>query len=382
MDFAMTAMQKDIQKAAREFAEKEFPEVARECDEKEEFPLELWKKACELGFVGVFLPEEYGGAGLGFSEWAIITEEFWRVDPGCGNIILASFGAEIIEKFGTEEQKKRFIPPIPAGRAITGCAITEPGAGSDIFLVSATARREGDRYVINGSKTFITNGTIADFVLVFCVTNPEEKNRLKRYSFFLIEKGTPGFEATKIKGKMGIRASDTAELFFSDVRVPATHLIGGREGDGFKQVMYLFNINRLIAASQGVGAAQGAFEKAVQHITKREQFGHKISSFQGVQFMIAEMATKIEVARTILQKACWLLDNNIVDPKTVSIAKLFCGEMAVAVVNDALQLHGGYGYIAEYGIEHFYRDAKIVEIYEGTREIEKITIAKEVLGRR
>ncbi len=381
MNFAMTDVQKDIQKAAREFVEKEFPDVAREYDEKEEFPRDLWKKACNLGFLGVFIPEEYGGAGLGFTEWVIITEEFWRVDPGCGNIAIASFGSEVILKFGTEEQKKRFIPPIPAGRAIMSTAITEPGAGSDIFLVGTTAHREGDEYVINGSKTFITNGTVADFVLVFCVTNPEQKDRFKRHSFLLVEKGTPGFEATKIKGKMGIRASDTAELSFNNARVPAANLIGGTEGDAFRQVMYLFNINRLVAAAQGVGAAQGAFEKAIQHITKRAQFGHKIASFQGVQFMVAEMAAKIEVARTILHKACWLLDNNIVDPKTVSIAKLFCGEMAVAVVNDALQLHGGYGYIAEYGIEHFYRDAKIVEIYEGTREIEKITIAKEVLGR-
>jgi acyl-CoA dehydrogenase len=381
MNFAMTDIQKDIRKAAREFAEKELSEVARECDEKEEFPKELWKKACDLGFVGVYIPEEYGGAGLGFTEWAIITEEFWRVDPGCGNIVLASFGAEVIQKFGTEEQKKRFLSPIPAGRAMMSSAITEAGAGSDIFLVSTTARRQGNEYVINGTKMFITNGTLADYVMVFCVTNPEQHDRFKRHSFFLVEKERPGFESTKIKGKMGIRASDTAELSFNDVRVPAENLIGGIEGNGFKQVMHLFNVNRLIAASQGVGAAQGAFEKAVQHITKRSQFGKTIASFQGVQFMIAEMAAKIEVARTILQKACWLIDNNVFDPKTISIAKLFCGEMAVAVVNEALQLHGGYGYIAEYGIEHFYRDAKIVEIYEGTREIEKITIAREILGR-
>ena len=381
MNFAMTDIQKDIQKAAREFAEKEFSKVARECDEKEEFPKELWEQACELGFVGVYIPEEYGGAGLGFTEWAIITEEFWRVDPGCGNIVLASFGAEVIQKFGTEEQKKRFLPPIPAGRAMMSSAITEAGAGSDIFLVNTTARRQGNEYVINGTKMFITNGTLADYVMVFCVTNPEQHDRFKRHSFFIVEKERPGFESTKIKGKMGIRASDTAELSFSDVRVPAENLIGGVEGNGFKQVMYLFNVNRLIAASQGVGAAQGAFEKAVQHITKRSQFGKTIASFQGVQFMIAEMVTRIEVARTILHKACWLIDNNIFDPKTISIAKLFCGETAVAVVNEALQLHGGYGYIAEYGIEHFYRDAKIVEIYEGTREIEKITIAREILGR-
>ncbi len=381
MNFAPTAIQKDIQNTAREFAEKEFPKVARESDEKEEFPRELWKKACELGFVGVWVKEKYGGAGLGFTEAAMVMEEFWRVDPGCGNLLLTSFGTEIIQHFGTEEQKKTYLPLIPSGEAIMGCGITEPGAGSDVFLAATSAVRKGDEYIINGSKTFITNGTIADFILVFCVTDPGAKERFKQHSFVLVETDRPGFEATKIKGKMGIRASDTAELSFSDVRVPVRNLVGEMEGNGFKQVMHLFNLNRVLAAAQGIGAAQGAFEKAVKHITKRAQFGKPIASFQGVQFMIAEMATKIEVGRTMLHKACWLIDQSVFDPKAISIAKLFAGEAAIAVVNDAVQLHGGYGYIAEYGVEHFYRDAKIVEIYEGTREIEKLTIAREVLGR-
>jgi len=381
MNFALTAIQKDIQNAAREFAEKEFPEVARECDEKEEFPRELWKKVCDLGFVGVFIKEEYGGAGLGLTEAAMLMEEFWRVDPGCGNLLLTSFGTEIIQHFGTEEQKKTYLPLIPSGEAIMGCGITEPGAGSDVFLAATSAVRKGDEYIINGSKTFITNGTIADFILVFCVTDPGAKDRFKQHSFVLVETDRPGFEATKIKGKMGIRASDTAELSFSDVRVPVKNLVGDMEGNGFTQVMHLFNLNRVLAAAQGIGAAQGAFEKAVKHITKRVQFGKPIASFQGVQFMIAEMATKIEVGRTMLHKACWLIDQGVLEPKAISIAKLFAGEAAIAVVNDAVQLHGGYGYIAEYGVEHFYRDAKIVEIYEGTREIEKLTIAREVLGR-
>jgi alkylation response protein AidB-like acyl-CoA dehydrogenase len=381
MNFAPTAIQKDIQNTAREFAEKEFPKVARESDEKEEFPRELWKKACELGFVGVWVKEKYGGAGLGFTEAAMVMEEFWRVDPGCGNLLLTSFGTEIIQHFGTEEQKKTYLPLIPSGEAIMGCGITEPGAGSDVFLAATSAVRKGDEYIINGSKTFITNGTIADFILVFCVTDPGAKERFKQHSFVLVETDRPGFEATKIKGKMGIRASDTAELSFSDVRVPIRNLVGEMEGNGFKQVMHLFNLNRVLAAAQGIGAAQGAFEKAVKHITKRAQFGKPIASFQGVQFMIAEMATKIEVGRTMLHKACWLIDQSVFDPKAISIAKLFAGEAAIAVVNDAVQLHGGYGYIAEYGVEHFYRDAKIVEIYEGTREIEKLTIAREVLGR-
>jgi acyl-CoA dehydrogenase len=381
MDFELTATQKDIQQAAREFAEKEFPEVARQYDEKEEFPMPVWKKACDLGFVGVFIQEEYNGPGLGFTEYAMIMEEFWRVDPGCGNLILTAFGAEIIQKFGTEEQKRTYLPLIPSGEAIMCCAITEPDAGSDIFQVSTTAMKDGNEYVVNGNKIFITNGSVANFVIVFCVTDPKAQDRYKRHSFLLIEKDRPGFEATKMRGKMGIRASDTAELSFNNVRVPAKNLIGEVPGEGFKQVMYLFNINRLIAGASGIGVAQGAFEKAIHHIKKRRQFGKTIASFQGVQFMIAEMAAKIEVARNTLYKACWLIDNGKFNPRIISIAKLFAGEIAVSVTNDALQLHGGYGYIAEYDVERFYRDAKIVEIYEGTREIEKLTIAREILGK-
>ncbi len=381
MDFDLNDTQKDIQKAAREFVEKDFTDVALEYDQKEEYPKELWKKACELGFVGVFIKEEYGGAGLGFFEAALIMEEFWRVDPGCGNILLSAFGAEVIQQFGTKEQKEKYLPRIPSGKAIMGAAITEPDAGSDILLSSTTAVKDGDEYIINGNKIFITNGTIADFLIVFCTTDPKSLKRYKKHSFFIVETNSPGFEATKMKGKMGIRASDTAELSFNNVRVPARNLIGGVENQGFQEVMHLFNINRLVAAAQGVGVAQGALEKAVKHVQQRKQFGKPIGSFQGIQFMIAEMATKIEVARTMLYKACWLVDKGKFDAKLVGIAKLFAGEMAVDVTNNALQLHGGYGYFAEYGIERFYRDAKIVEIYEGAREIEKLTIAREILGR-
>jgi alkylation response protein AidB-like acyl-CoA dehydrogenase len=261
------------------------------------------------------------------------------------------------------------------------CAITEPDAGSDVLLASTTAVKDGDEYVINGSKMFITNGTVADLAVVFCVTAPKGGDRYRRHSLILVETARPGFEAIKIKGKMGIRASDTAELNFKDVRVPVENLIGTVENDGFKQVMHLFNINRLIAGASGVGVAQGAFDKAVAHVKKRRQFGKTIASFQGIQFMIAEMAAKLEVARNTLYKACWLVDKGRFNPMIISIAKLFAGNIAVSVTNDALQLHGGYGYIAEYDVERFYRDAKIVEIYEGAREIEKLTIAREVLGR-
>jgi alkylation response protein AidB-like acyl-CoA dehydrogenase len=380
MSFELTDMQKDIQKAARDFAEGEIADVAVEYDRREEFPRAIWKKACGLGFIGSFIKEEYGGPGMGFTEYALIMEEFWRVDGGCGNMILTAFGAEVLQEFGTEEQKRTYLPRLPSGELIMGTAITEPDAGSDMLSGTTTALKQGDEYVLNGSKMFITNGTFADFLLVFAVTDPKG-NRYHRHSFFIVETDRPGYEATKLKGKMGIRASETSEVSLSNVRIPGKNLVGDVENEGFKQVMYLFNINRLIAGASGLGAAQGAFEKAVSHVQKRKQFGVTLASFQGVQFMIAEMAAKIEVARNTLYKACWLIDSGKFDPKVIAIAKLFCGEMAVQVVNDALQLHGGYGYLSEYGVERHYRDVKIVEIYEGAREIEKITIAREILGR-
>ena len=381
MDFELTNRQKQIRLAAREFAEGEFPGVAREYDRREEFPKDLWKKACGLGFIGLFLKKEYGGLGLGFLEFAMVMEEFWRVDPGCGNILLTAFGSELIQVYGTEEQKRRYLPPLTTGKAIMGTAITEPDAGSDILSVLTLAKRDGDSFVINGSKQFITNGSIADYLAVFCQVNPEAESRLKKFGVILVETDRPGFSALKITGKMGIRASDTAEIRFSEVRVPKENLIGMKEGEGFSQIMQLFNINRVIAASQGVGVAQGALDKAIQYVKKRKQFGQVLGAFQAVQFKIAEMATWVEAARALCYQAAWMLDHGKADPKLISIAKYLAGEVGVKVANEALQLHGGYGYIADYDIERFYRDAKIVEIYEGTKEIEKNTIARELLGK-
>jgi len=381
MDFELTHRQKQIRLAAREFAEGEFPGVAREYDRREEFPKELWKKACELGFIGLFIKKEYGGLGLGFLEFAMVMEEFWRVDPGCGNILLTTFGSELVQLYGTEEQKKKYLPPLTKGKAIMGTAITEPDAGSDITGILTNAKRDGDSYVINGSKQFITNGSIANYLAVFCLAYPEAESRLKRFGVIIVETDRPGFGALKITGKMGIRASDTAEIRLSDVRVPKENLIGEKEGEGFSQIMQLFNINRVIAASQGVGVAQGALDMAVKHVKQRKQFGQPIGAFQAVQFKIAEMATWVEAARALYYEAGWMIDHGKVDPKLISIAKYLAGEVGVKVANEALQLHGGYGYIADYDIERFYRDAKIVEIYEGTKEIEKNTIARELLGK-
>ena len=381
MDFRFSEEQIQIMEAARKFARKEFPKVARDCDRQERFPKEVWQMAGELGFMGIFIAEEYGGLGLGVLEHALVMEEFWRVDPGVGNILLAVFGSEIISAFGSEEQKRRYLNEIAQGRSIWACAITEPNAGSDIFAQSTTARRDGDEYIINGSKQFISNGTVADYVLVMCRTNPEEKNRFKRHGFLVVERSSKGFSAVKLTGKMGIRASDTAALSFDDVRVPVENLIGMQEGEGFKHVMHLFNINRVVAAAQGVGVAQASLDRTVKYVKERVQFGRAIGSFQGIQFSLADMAAQVEAARRMYQLAAWQIDNDQVDPQIVSIAKLLAGRAAVAVTQEAVQLHGGYGYMEEYDVERFYRDAKVVEIYEGTREIEKLTIARELLGR-
>src|SRR5512139_1332916 len=308
MDFDLTDEQKDIIKAAREFAEKEFQNLAQECDREEKSPKHLWEKACELGFVGVFIPETYGGPGLGFLEHCLINEEFWRVDPGIAHFILAgTFGSEILLLFGTEEQKKKWVPPLVKGKAITGAAITEPDAGSDVSSVRTAAILDGNDYVINGTKTFITGGTLAHYLLVLCVTEPHASSPHDRFSVIMVETDRKGFEANKLKNKLGLRASDTAEISLSDVRVPKENLIG-KAGRGFQQFMVFFDHTRLHVCAEAVGLAQGAMEQAIKHVRKRQQFGKPLASFQVTQFNIAEMATLIEAGRNLYHKAGGFLD--------------------------------------------------------------------------
>jgi len=379
MDFDLTKEQQDIQKAAREFAQGEFPARAQEFDRTETFDLDIWRKACELGFVGVFIDEAYEGAGLGFFEHCLITEEFWAVDAGMANaVITTTFGAELLRMFGTEEQKQRYLPPLVRGEAIMGTAITEPDAGSDVTGATTTAMRDGDEYIINGSKTFITNGSIADRVLVFCQTDPENPDRHRRHSIFIVETDSPGFEATKLTGKLGIRASDTAELSFNHVRVAPSRLVG-EEGQGFRELMAFFNVTRLHICAMAVGIARAALEESTEHIKNRQQFGAPLASFQINQFKVAEMATKIRAARNLYYEAAWLADQGRIDHGLVAMAKWFSGEVAVRCADEAVQMHGGYGYMDEYKVQRIYRDAKIVEIFEGTKEIEKIIVAKSVL---
>jgi alkylation response protein AidB-like acyl-CoA dehydrogenase len=349
-------------------------------DAKEKFSRELWKMAGELGFVGTWIPEEYEGPGFGFFEFSLINEEFWAVDPGCGQQCTSTtFGAETVLLFGSEDQKKKWLTPLALGEAICGFGITEPGAGSDVTMAATRAERRGDEYVINGHKMFTTNGTIADFVFVFCQTDPQNPDPHKRYSIICVETDRQGYEASKLTGKMGIRANDTAELALKDIKVPKENLIGA-EGSGFKQLMEFFNRTRLHVAAQGVGLARGAMERAVTHARTREQFGKPLGVFQATKLKIANMATKIEAARNLYYKAACLVDKGKVDHALISMAKWFGARTAVEVVDEALQVHGGYGYLAEYDISRLYRDAKILEIYEGAREIELMIIADRVLG--
>lgn len=380
MDFTLSKEQRDIQKAAREFALGEFlPEKAQEFDRNETFDLNIWRKACELGFVGVFIDEKYGGAGLGFLEHCLITEEFWAVDAGMGNaVITATFGSELLKLFGTEEQKQKYLPPLVQGEAIMGCAITEPDAGSDVTGAITSAVKDKDEWVINGSKMFITNGTIAKYMNVFCLTDPDHKDRHQRHSFFVVETDRKGFQANKLHGKLGIRANDTAEVSFSNVRIPASNLVG-QLGYGFRHLMAFFNLTRLHICAMAVGIARAALEEASNHIKKRRQFGVPLASFQGLQFKIAEMATTIRAARNLYYEAAWLTDQGKMDHAVTAMAKWFSGQVAVKCADEALQMHGGYGYIDEYKVQRIYRDAKIVEIYEGTKEIEKTIVAKNIL---
>jgi alkylation response protein AidB-like acyl-CoA dehydrogenase len=379
MDFSLTKEHQDIIKAAREFAQGEFRDRAQEMDREEHFDPSIWKKACDLGFVGMFIRESYGGSGMGLLACCLVMEEFWAVDAGMGLAVLSSvFGSDIIDLFGTEEQKRKYLPGLASGECGMATAITEPDAGSDTSSASTTAIRDGDEFVINGSKMFITNGTLADFILTFCQTDPDHRDRHARHSWIIVETDRAGFQANKLRGKLGVRACDTAELSFSNVRVPVANLVG-KEGEGFAELMKFFDLSRIIVAAQGVGIARAALEEALKHIKKRRQFGVPLAAFQINQMKVAEMATLIRAARNLYYEAAWKVERGSPDPSLVAMAKWFAGQTAVKCADEALQMHGGYGYLDEYKIQRIYRDAKIIEIYEGTKEIEKLIIARNLL---
>jgi alkylation response protein AidB-like acyl-CoA dehydrogenase len=380
--FELTAEQKDVRQAAREFAEKEFRDVARELDDNERFDDNIWKKTAENGFLGVFIPEEYGGAGLGHFEQCLIIEEFARVDGGIAQSMVASyFGTQMIKLFGTEEQKKKYLPPICSGLWRAGMASTEPDAGSDVAAITTTAVSEGGDYVISGNKMFITNANIGNYLVVLCVTDPKNPKKHDRLSTIIVETDRPGYEANKLHGKLSIRCSDTGEVAFKEVRVPKSNLVG-KEGRGFYQLMDFFNRARLDGGGAlAIGTAQGALDKAISHVKKRKAFGGPLAALQIVQAKIAEMATLVEAGRSLLYRAATAVDRGEIDPALIAMAKWYTCEIAVKVCDEAIQLHGGYGILKEYDVEHYWRDSKVYEIFEGTKEVEKVLIGRKILGR-
>jgi len=381
--FELTEEQEDIRRAVREFCEKEFdPELARELDRKEEFPWELYKKAAELGFIGIHFPEEYGGGGYGVLENAIVVEEMCRADSTLGTaIMLGDFSSEIILRFGTEEQKERYLPKIASGEWISAGAYTEPARGSALSeRLDTTAVRDGGEWVINGVKTLISNATIAKLIITLCQTDLEVEPPYRGQTLFIVEADTPGVDITKIEDKMGIRASPTGEVAYSDVRVPDEAVVG-QLNRGFYHTLQFFDESRVEIAAQAIGIAQGALDRALRYAKERVAFGRPLVQHQAIAHKLAEMATKIEAARLLVYKAAWLIDQEKMDPALTAMAKAYAGRVAVEVCDEAVQILGGYGYIGDYDVERFYRDAKITEIYEGTKEIQLNTIVRYMVRR-
>jgi len=378
MDLKFSEEQEMMRKMVRDFAQKEVAPIAAEIDEQGRVPFENIKKMAQLGLLGLTVSEQYGGCAADTVSYVIAIEELAKACASTA-IILAVQNSLVcagIEKFGSEEQKVKYLPGLASGEKIGAFALTEPGAGCDAAAQATTAVRAGDHYVINGSKHFITNGGFADVIIVFAMTDKAQKSR--GISAFIVEKGFPGFAVGKEEHKMGIRGSNTCELVFTDMRVPAVNLMAG-EGQGFKIALTMLDGGRIGVAAQAVGIAQAALDASAKYSKERCQFGHPIGEFQAIQWMLADMATRIEAARLLTYSAALKKQAGERYSKEASMAKLFASETAVWVVDRAMQIHGGYGYMKEYPIERYYRDAKITEIYEGTSEVQRMVIARSVL---
>jgi alkylation response protein AidB-like acyl-CoA dehydrogenase len=402
VEFSLTDEQQHLRRTVREFAEAEIAPHVMEWDEASQFPSEIIPKLAEMGFLGVIFPEKYGGAGMGYLEYAIIIEELSRVDGSVGIIVAAhnSLCTNHIYKFGTEEQKQKYVVPLAQGKKLGCWSLTEPEAGSDAGGTRTVAakqeglpgRRLGEPggsdggWVINGAKTFTTNGHYADVCVAMAVTDASKKQH--GISAFIIDKGTAGFRPGKKENKLGLRASDTSEVVFTDCRVPAESRLG-QEGEGFVNSLQILDGGRISIASLGLGMAQGAYECSVRYAKERKQFGKPIAEFQAIQFKLADMAVQIDAARLLTYRAAWLADRAIAEgahdrsriTSESSMAKLYAGEVAVRVANEAVQIHGGYGFIKDYPAEKYYRDVKLCTIGEGTSEIQRIVIARQLLGK-
>lgn len=379
MDFSFTDEQQQLRRSVREFAKSEIAPHVMEWDEASRFPIELIPKMGEMGLLGVIFPEEYGGAGLGYVEYVTVIEELSRVDGSVGLIVAAhnSLCTNHIYKFGTEEQRRKYIPPLAQGKKLGCWSLTEPEAGSDAGGTRTVAARGKGGWILNGAKTFTTNGHYADVCVAMAVTDKDKG--AKGISAFIIEKGNPGFRAGKKENKLGMRASDTSEVVFSDCLVPETDLLGA-EGMGFVNTLQILDGGRISIAALALGMAQGAYEAAAAYAKQRKQFGKAISEFQAIQFKLADMATEIDAARWLVYRAAWLADQK--GPrftKESSMAKLYASEVGVRVANEAVQIFGGYGFIKDYPVEKFYRDSKLCTIGEGTSEIQRMVIARQIL---
>jgi butyryl-CoA dehydrogenase len=363
-----------LRDTVRRFADEVVRPRAKEIDESGVFPRDFFDEAGGLGLAGVCVAEEYGGAGMDTISYCLVIEEISRACASSGVILSVnnSLVCDPIAKYGSEEQKREFLTPLASGRMLGCFALTEPGAGSDPAAVRTSAVRDGDDYVLNGNKVFITNGTHADLALVFATVDPEKKHR--GMSAFLVPASTPGYSRGGHEYKLGVNASGTTELAFEDLRIPAHHRLGD-EGEGFRVAMTTLDGGRIGIAAQAVGIAQAAFEEALSYAREREQFGRPISEFQAIQHYLADMATELDAARLLTWKAAWAKDSGKRYTLEASQAKLFASEMSQRVTNKALQIHGGYGYIKEYNVERYFRDARITEIYVGTSEIQKLVIA-------
>jgi alkylation response protein AidB-like acyl-CoA dehydrogenase len=378
VDLRLTEEQLLLQKSVREFAESEVRPFARELDESGHFPRDIFRKAAELGLTGIALPEEEGGAGFDHIAYTIVIEEISRCCASTGVILSVqnSLCCDPVHRFGTPEQKKNFLLPFARGEKIGCYALTEPQAGSNAAALQTKAVLKGDRYIVNGTKAWITNGGAADAAIVYVNTDPARGE--KGITALVIEKGTPGFRVGKEEKKLGISATACSELIFADCEVPAANRIGN-EGEGYRVALSTLDGGRIGIASQATGIAQGAFEAALKYSQERMAFGHPISQFQAIQFMLADMATEIDAARLLIRKAAWKQDSGARFSMEAAVCKLFASEMATRVTHKAIQIHGGNGYSREYPVERHYRDARITEIYEGTSEIQRLVIASWVL---
>ncbi|MFQ6014421.1 MAG: acyl-CoA dehydrogenase family protein [Anaerolineae bacterium] len=378
IDFSLNEEQEALRQLAREFAQKEVAPVASHYDQTGEFPWEILKKAHEIGLMNLTVPEEYGGGGLGTLEDCLVTEELAAACAGTSSSVMGnSLGVTPILLAGNPEQKKRLLSAICAEPILCAFNLTEPGAGSDVAATKTQARRVGDEYILNGTKQFITNGGVASYHTVFAVTDPEKGTR--GFSAFVVPADTPGLSTGREEDKMGHRASNTTQVIYEEVRVPKENRLGA-EGEGFKIAMRTLDASRAGIAALSVGVARAAMEAAIEYSKERQQFGQPISHFQAIQFMLADMAIKIETARLITWKAAWLHDHGQRNTFESAIAKCYASDIAMQVATDAVQIFGGYGYIKEYPVEKYMRDAKLMQIYEGTNQIQRIVISRLLLS--